>query len=92
MPRRRLVAAVVLALVGFTGALLEAPFVHTDDGCAVETHCDACLLRMRTTGVAAVTFSLPPVVTASEAIAPAPPLARTEAAPRRLATRGPPRA
>lgn len=91
MPRRKLVAAVVLALVSLTGALLEASFVHTDDGCTIETHCDACLLRLRTAGVVTVTFSLPPALTVGEAVAPAPPPSRVEAAPRCLASRGPPR-
>ena len=92
MSRRKLVAALVLALVSLTGALLEASFVHTDDGCTIETHCDACLLRLRTAGVVTVTFSLPPVVTAGEAAAPASPPSRLEAAPRSVAARGPPRA
>jgi hypothetical protein len=90
MSRRKLVAAAVLALVSLTGALLEASFVHTDDGCAIETHCDACLLRLRTAGVVTVTFSLPPVVTAGEAVAPAAAPGRVAATPRSVATRRPP--
>ena len=50
MAPKKLLAAAVLALLGLTGAMLEASFVHTDDGCVVETHCNACLLRLRTPG------------------------------------------
>lgn len=90
MRARKLLAAVVLAWLGLTGVMLEASFVHTDDGCTVETHCNACLLRLRTTGVVTVTFSLPEAGVAVDQVAPAPTPSREDAAPRRVTSRGPP--
>ena len=88
---KKLLAAAVLALVGLTGAMLEASFVHTDDGCVVETHCNACLLRLRTPGVVTVAVSLPRADVLVDAAVPAPTLAREDAAPRGVSSRGPPR-
>ena len=90
MVSKKLLAAVVLALVGVTGAMLEASFVHTDDGCVVETHCNACLLQLRTPGVVTVAFSLPRTDVVVDRVAPAPPLAREQAVPQGLSSRGPP--
>jgi hypothetical protein len=90
MRRRKLLAAVVLAWLGLTGVMSEASFVHSDDGCALETHCNACLLRLRTTGVVTVTFSLPEVLVAIEEVAPAPTPSRGDAAPKSVTSRGPP--
>jgi hypothetical protein len=90
MRLRKLLAAVVLAWLGLTGVMAEASFVHSDDGCAIETHCNACLLRLGSTGVVAVTFSLPPVFLVVNAVAPAPTPSHEEATPRTLASRGPP--
>lgn len=86
---RLLLACLVLWGLGF--ADVEESFIHTDDGCAVETHCNACLLRLGTASVgAAVRFTLPPIPSRWE---PAPPLAaasHAEAEPPSVATRGPP--
>jgi len=90
MPPKKLLTAAVLALVGLTGAMLEASFVHTDDGCVVETHCNACLLRLRAPGVVTVAFSLPRAVVVVDRVAPAPTPAWQDAAPKRIASRGPP--
>jgi hypothetical protein len=87
---RKLLAASLLALLGLAGAMLETSFVHTDDGCAFETHCNACLLGLRTPGVVTVTFSLPRVVVAIDRVAPALPASREDAAPRSIPSRGPP--
>ena len=40
--RRTLFLAALMLLVSFGALTLEESFVHTDDGCAVETHCLAC--------------------------------------------------
>jgi hypothetical protein len=86
---RLLLASLVLWGVGF--ADVEESFIHTDDGCAVETHCNACLLRLGTASVgAAAAFTLPPVFTRPESAAPALVPAHDDAAPPRIATRGPP--
>ena len=92
MRLRKLLAALVLAWLGLTGAMSEASFVHSDDGCALETHCNACLLRLRTTGVVTVTFSLPEVWVALEEVAPVPVAVPEDAAPRSVPSRGPPTA
>ena len=90
MRPRKLLAVVVLAWLGLTGVMAEASFVHSDDGCAIETHCNACLLRLRTTGVVTVTFSLPPVFQVVDEAAPVETKAREDAAPRTVPSRGPP--
>jgi hypothetical protein len=92
MRPRKLLAAVVLAWLGLTAVMAEASFVHSDDGCALETHCNACLLRLRTTGVVTVTFSLPQVWVALDEVVPAPVASPEAAAPRSLPSRGPPSA
>ena len=89
-PRRLFVAALVsfaLALVG-----VEQTLAHTDDGCAFETHCNACLLRLGTPGVVTAAFSLPRVVVVVERVAPALPLSHEDAWPRDVPSRGPPTA
>ncbi|HEY8233756.1 MAG TPA: hypothetical protein VIJ10_13925 [Vicinamibacteria bacterium] len=91
MKPKRLLAAAVLALLGLMGATLEAALVHTDDGCAVETHCNACLLRLRTPGVVTTTFSVPGLGCLVEAFVAEAPHALRDAAPQTLASRGPPR-
>ncbi len=90
MAPRKLLAAAVLALLGLTGAMLEASFSHTDDGCVVETHCNACLLRLRTPGVVTVSFFLTRAVVVVDRVVPAPPPAREDAAPESVSSRGPP--
>jgi hypothetical protein len=90
MAPKELLAATALALLGLTGAMLEASFVHTDDGCVVETHCNACLLRLRTEGVVTVAFSLPRAEVVVDRVAPAPPPSWQDAAPKSIASRGPP--
>jgi hypothetical protein len=91
MSPRKLLAAAVLALVGLTGALIEASFVHTDDGCVVETHCNACLL-LRTPGIVTVTVTVKPTIVLVERVAPAPLPALVDATPHSVASRGPPSA
>ena len=92
MRARRLLTAAVLAWLGLTAVMVEASFVHSDDGCALETHCKVCLLQLRTTGVVTVIFSLPEVLIAVDEVAPAKVAAPEEAAPRSVPSRGPPRA
>jgi hypothetical protein len=91
MQTRRLVVAVLL-LLGLAAATIEESFVHSDDGCAVETHCNACLLLLGTPGVVTVAYSLPRVVAVVDRVAPAPPTLPESAAPRGVSTRGPPHA
>lgn len=86
--RRTVVAALVL--LGLAVWALEDSLVHTDDGCVVETHCNACLLRLGTPGVVTVAFSLPRIAIAAERVAPALPPSQENAAPRDVPSRGPP--
>jgi hypothetical protein len=88
LPRKLVVAALVL--LGVTVAILEETLVHSDDGCVVETHCNACLLQLGTPGVVAEAFSLPRVVVAVDRVAPALPPSLEEASPRAVSSRGPP--
>ena len=92
MRLRKLLAALVLAWLGLTGVMSEASFVHSDDGCALETHCNACLLRLRTTGVVTVTFTLPAVWVALDEVTPTPVASPADTAPRSVPSRGPPAA
>ncbi len=90
--RLRRLAAAAFVLLGVAVATMEESLVHTDDGCVVETHCNACLLRLGTTGVVAAAFSLPPVAAAGTTVVPAMPSGHEDAAPRRVFSRGPPHA
>jgi hypothetical protein len=91
MQTRRLVVAALL-LLGLAVATLEESLVHTDDGCVVETHCNACLLRLGTPGLVTVAFSLPRVVVVVDQVAPALSPPHQDAVPRDLSSRGPPAA
>ena len=91
MKAKRLLAAALLALLGLLGATLEAALVHTDDGCAVETHCNACLLRLRTPGVVTATFAIPSVGFVVEPFVADAPRAPGDPVPQTLSSRGPPR-
>jgi hypothetical protein len=86
---RLLLASLVLWGLGF--ADLEQSFIHTDDGCAVETHCNACLLRLGTASVGAATrVTLPPIPFRREPAPSAAAASYEDAAPPSVATRGPP--
>ena len=89
MPSRRLILA-ALVLLGMAVAVLEETLVHTDDGCLLETHCNACLLQLATHGVATEPFSVPQGVAPVERVVVVPPPALPEEAPRHVPSRGPP--
>ncbi len=89
MLSRRLVVA-ALVLLGVAVTILEESLVHSDDGCVVEPHCNACLLQLRTPGVVTEAFSLPRVVAAVDRVAPGLPPSLEQAAPRSVSSRGPP--
>ncbi len=86
---RKAVAA-ALVLLGLALVVLENSLVHTDDGCVVETHCNACLLRLGRPGVVTVAFSLPRVAVATDRVSPALRPSQVDAAPRDVPSRGPP--
>lgn len=89
MPQRKLALAVLL-LLGMAVATIEESFIHDDDGCVVETHCNACLLQLGGAGVVTATFSLPPVVARAEDVVLLATPSREDAAPRGPVSRGPP--
>jgi hypothetical protein len=91
MLQRRLVLA-ALVLFGLAVAVVEQTFVHTDDGCILETHCNACLLQLGTHGVTTEVFAPPQAVATLERMAVVLPPALPEAAPRHVPSRGPPAA
>jgi hypothetical protein len=92
MRPRRLAAVAFVLLGGVAFATLEETLVHTDDGCVVETHCNACLLQMGTAGVVAPAFSLPPAAVGGLSAPPALPPRHEDDAPRHVCLRGPPHA
>jgi hypothetical protein len=86
---RLLLATLALWGLGFAG--IEESFIHTDDGCAVETHCNACLLRLGTANVgAAIRFTLAPILSRPEPALPATTPAHDDGATPDVSTRGPP--
>ncbi len=87
-PRSHLV--VVLVLLGLASAMLEECLIHTDDGCVLETHCNACLLQLGTPAIAADAFSLPPVAATGEPLVRPAIASREQPEPETLPSRGPP--
>jgi len=88
LPRRTVVAALVL--LGLAAIVFEDSLIHTDDGCVLETHCNACLLRLATPGIVTVAFSLPGIDVAADRMAPVVPSSHEDAATRDVPSRGPP--
>jgi hypothetical protein len=88
LPKRIVVAALVL--LGLAAVMFEQTLVHTDDGCLLETHCNACLLLLGTHGVTTEAFSMPRAVAAVERVATVLPSTPPEVAPRQVSSRGPP--
>ena len=90
MLSRRTVVAALRPCSGLAAMVVEDSLVHTDDGCVVETHCNACLLRLGTPGVVTVAFALPRVTVAPDRVAPAILLSHEDAVRRDVPSRGPP--
>jgi hypothetical protein len=91
--KRRCIAGVALAaLLVFGGALAEASFVHTDDGCSLELHCLACRWVIGSTAVAAPAFVLVAHVGAGVPVSEPPEIAPAPSPVQSLASRGPPAA
>lgn len=83
----------LLLLAGLGATLAEESFVHTDDGCPVETHCLACRLAVGTAAVMAPVLAglLPGLETAGPVASRADALPRP-AEIRQSPSRGPPTA
>jgi hypothetical protein len=91
MPSKRLLVAALL-LAGFALVACEDTFLHSDDGCAVETHCSVCLLRIATAGILPQAFALPDASRVVERLASESVTAPEPPDPRSPASRGPPTA
>jgi hypothetical protein len=89
MPARRLLVAALL-LLGLAVVTIEASYVHSDDGCVVETHCNACLLQLGTAGVLVVAMPAPPVLALVERLEAPATAEQDDVAPRGVLSRGPP--
>jgi hypothetical protein len=87
---RTLAWVALVALVCVSAALLEESFVHTDDGCAVEIHCEACRLVAGTTAVISPALTLPTVLSTTAPVAAEAGSKPREAAPRDAPSRAPP--
>ncbi len=85
----RVAAATLFALLA---VLLLAGFVHTDDGCLVELHCQACRFALSPTDGAPVVPAAPLFPAPAETIDPTDEQAPARLAGLSLAARGPPRA
>jgi hypothetical protein len=92
MFRRRTAVAALVVLLGVAFATIEVTFIHTDDGCVVESHCNACLLKLGTPGVPATTFSLVQVVEVVDRVVAPEPASAEETVTQKISSRGPPQA
>ena len=85
--RTSLVFVGVTLLAALVGGFL-GDFVHTDDGCAFETHCLACQRSIRSVGALAPDLAPPPTLeSVGSATRPAGRLGRLDSGPRRGAPR-----
>lgn len=80
-------AATLLALLA---TLVLSDFIHTDDGCAVERHCQACRFAMSPSDGAAVRPAAPLFLAPAETIVPTDERAPARLAGPALTARGPP--
>jgi hypothetical protein len=89
MRRTNLGVVALSLLAALAGGYLD-DFVHTDDGCAFETHCLACQRGVQSIGVIAADLAPPPTLERVD-VAVAPPAIAVFRAPiRGEAPRGPP--
>lgn len=87
--RTSLVFVGVTLLAALVGGFL-GDFVHTDDGCAFETHCLACQRSIRSVGVIAPDLAPPPTLERVGSAATPPAIAVVRTSIRGQAPRGPP--
>jgi hypothetical protein len=86
-------SVVSLALVlGLGAAVVGAGFVHTDDGCAFETHCQSCLWTAGSIVVVAPAITLGLALEAIADVPPQPTARTSEPSSRSETSRGPPQA
>ena len=94
-PRTRRPSLVVVALtllVGLGALLVGESYVHTDDGCAVETHCITCQRAVGSVAVVSLPLVLPQVLELLGNVTSRPVAVVLEAPHHSQASRGPPQA
>ena len=89
MRRTKLDIVALALLAALAGAYLD-DFVHTDDGCAFETHCLACQRGVQSIGVIAADLAPPPTLERIELAVDPPTIAVYRTPIRGEAPRGPP--
>ena len=89
LSRTKLGIVALVLLAALAGAYLD-DFVHTDDGCAVETHCLACQRGVQSIGVIAVDLAILPTLERTELVVDPPAIAVHRTTIRGEAPRGPP--
>lgn len=88
---KSLVALTALALLAALGlALAEAALVHTDDGCALETHCLACRFALSATALAPAGVTIEPALVACAWVTPRAPAQAVHVCSHASLSRGPP--
>jgi hypothetical protein len=91
--RRPVQATLALLLVAGLGVVVLGGFSHTDDGCAVETHCLACRQALGSIAIVNPTVPVLPVLPhLADVVTPAAIPATARALIRREPSRGPPQA
>jgi hypothetical protein len=89
--RRSSRPVIALALVLGLGAIVVgAGFVHTDDGCAFETHCQSCLWAAGSIVVVSPAIAMGPALEAVAHVPPQPTTRTSEPSSRSETSRGPP--
>jgi hypothetical protein len=91
--RRSSLVFVALTLLAGLGALLAVEaYVHTDDGCVVETHCLACLWHQGASSALVMPAVVPdaPASVATEPVVGPESDSPTDGSPRNAPSRGPP--
>jgi hypothetical protein len=83
-------AAAVLALVCLGLAMAEDAFLHTDDGCLIETHCVACRWHHGAVVVTPAVAQLHAAPAAIQIVAAAPTHVAADGPRRTASSRGPP--
>jgi hypothetical protein len=79
-------------LVGLGALWLVEPYVHTDDGCAFETHCITCQRTLGSIGVVTTRVLPSPTLDVLGDVTPRPVAVASQAPPDTQASRGPPQA
>lgn len=89
-PRKASFVVVGVTLLAALVGGFVGDFIHTDDGCAFETHCLACQRILGSVAVVTPDLAVPPPLQPLESAPAPPPFAPPAAVVRARAPRGPP--